>query len=326
MKKLTYVSYCFYISMYWLLLILFVAACGENPSEKKMIPYFWKAQKDGKTSYFLGTMHRGVVLEELQCSKVIKSHLKGSDYLFVEGNEFEIRKRSQILLQKIKSKTYTEFYTLSTHSQNFFKNRELPNYNSYNYAGYSIMLEILCTIDFKNKHWLKAKDCPSLGFPLDMMCLKDSAPKMNIDAVDSQIESLARKQGLAIGSLDHGIDSIDTDATMSALLQNNLKSKDIDLQVLNFDESCMSRTQLINEYKTNQLELENETLGSHEQDIVLLKNRNEKWIDKFKRMHQVHQQIFIAAGLAHFTMKFNMLDMLKVEGFSIQRIQSSCQF
>ena len=63
-----------------------------------------------------------------------------------------------------------------------------------------------------------------------------------------------------------------------------------------------------------------------ETSVVLLKNRNEKWMDEFQPIHRSYKQVFTAAGNAHFTWSFNMLDMLKAEGFSIQRMQSSCQF
>ena len=44
---------------------LFMGSCGlsnESPG-----PFFWKVQKERKTSYFLGTFHVANTLEHLQC-------------------------------------------------------------------------------------------------------------------------------------------------------------------------------------------------------------------------------------------------------------------
>ena len=56
--------------------------------------------------------------------------------------------------------------------------------------------------------------------------------------------------------------------------------------------------------------------------IILLKNRNALWLEKLLEAleSQDYEQIFLAAGAAHFTEYANLLDMLKAEGFSIRPV------
>ena len=46
---------------------------------------------------------------------------------------------------------------------------------------------------------------------------------------------------------------------------------------------------------------------------IVLKDRNEKWVDGFKEAYESdqYQQIFLAGGTAHFIAAFNVLDMFK---------------
>lgn len=60
-----------------------------------------------------------------------------------------------------------------------------------------------------------------------------------------------------------------------------------------------------------------------EHDEWALKNRNEKWLIQFKSALKNHNQIFMAAGNAHFTRSFNLIDMLRRDGFDIERV--SCE-
>ena len=317
----------FYVLTYFLLLALFIAACGKTPSSNKFGPYFWKVEKDNKASYFLGTIHVPITFENLQCSKEIKSHLGNSDYLFVERDTNKAQNLGNSVMDNILSIKESKFYTLNKNSQAFFKERSIPEI--FNYAGYAFVLNLMILRDVTEKHLLIAKDCPSLGFPLDILCLQDSAGKMSMGAsLDGHIESIARKQDLQIGSLD---DEIYDDSHADALTQLfETTPEDIDKGVLNFNKGVTSLFQFINQYIKGELAIEKAGEAAEaeagESTMVLLKDRNEKWVGKFQPIHRTHKQVFLGAGTRHFIGSFNVLDMLKAEGFSIKRMQSSCQF
>ena len=50
---------------------------------------------------------------------------------------------------------------------------------------------------------------------------------------------------------------------------------------------------------------------------LALRDRNREWLTKFTLAQQNHDSIFIAAGLAHFIGPYNLLEMLRNEGFTI---------
>ena len=59
-------------------------------------------------------------------------------------------------------------------------------------------------------------------------------------------------------------------------------------------------------------------------DKILLEERNKTWFKKLMSAHQAHEEMFVAAGLGHFTYNHNILDMLKSEGFTVKRYSSKC--
>ena len=90
-------------------------------------------------------------------------------------------------------------------------------------------------------------------------------------------------------------------------------------------ENCISWfTNFLNQYKNGELTLTNEF--TYEQDKVILKDRNKQWFIKFKNAHGKYNEIFLASGTAHFIGNFNLLDMLKADGFSISRMNASCEY
>ena len=50
---------------------------------------------------------------------------------------------------------------------------------------------------------------------------------------------------------------------------------------------------------------------------IAFRDRNKEWLTKFILAQQNHDSIFIAAGVAHFTGPYNLLEMLKNEGFTV---------
>ena len=68
--------------------------------------------------------------------------------------------------------------------------------------------------------------------------------------------------------------------------------------------------------------------------------RNIQWVDRFKEVHQSHERVFLAGGLAHFVFNpfddlmkdstgsdiivvsdpFNVIDFLKIRGYTVKRV------
>ena len=173
------------MSICWLSLILFMPACGE----KQPGPYFWKAKKDGKISYFLGTVHTGVFLQDLQCFDVITSKLENSDYLFVESGGSSLETGGNDFISELMAEDTSFFSSLSTDSQKFFRERRISK--NLNYKGYQISLHSLCWIDITKRRFM-TQNCSSLGFPLYLFCLQDSSA-VSLSSLDNQIDIYCSK-------------------------------------------------------------------------------------------------------------------------------------
>ena len=71
--------------------IVFFVFCAPILSYATMAkgPFFWQVEKDDKISYILGTMHKGVSFEEIQCYEEVKDYLDTADILLREPQRHE---------------------------------------------------------------------------------------------------------------------------------------------------------------------------------------------------------------------------------------------
>ena len=96
--------------------VMYSALAEDLPEAKG--PFFYKADKEGKSLYLLGTMHVEN-LDQLQCRSPIMSFLEDSDLLFTESNaEMGAQVRSELLFDMSKSSDY-KFNELSENSKKF---------------------------------------------------------------------------------------------------------------------------------------------------------------------------------------------------------------
>ena len=121
-----------------LFFLLFVS-CGSDTTDrttdtgspKEATPYyFWKVEKQGKVSYWLGTIHLGVSLFELPCQHVITEKIKNSDVCFVESTASGDTQDQQ---NPLLSPNGEDFKQLDFSSQSFLSRKGLPD--NLNFLG-----------------------------------------------------------------------------------------------------------------------------------------------------------------------------------------------
>ena len=299
-----------------LVTLLFFASCGGLDSRSpggSYGPYFWRAQKAGKTSYLFGTFHYGIALKSLQCSGQIKDTLESSDYFFTEADtdteeeedlsDKELEKRLQLLRSKLKqvvsAEDGREFKSFNKDTQVFFLSRSIPE--NLSYYGYMLMLSELC---------------------VNQAVFKMDAGAISIDL---ELKGLARVNDIPTEYLDEGVDM--REVTSALYFDDSIgkvDKKDVEQGVSDFDACVAQFIQLADMYKEGNMSLPEEE-GGEQQDIVF-KNRNALWVKKFKKSRARRDQVFLAGGAAHFIGPDNVLDMLKEDGFTIERMTSSCGF
>ena len=271
--------------------LLFLVSCGDRSRDPDEVlqgdqesPYFWKVEKDGKVSYWLGTIHIGVALHEVPCSPTIQQRLEASDLVWTEVGDIDPKEGKEVS-QALLSPHSQDFKSLSSSAQDFLKEKNLADH--FVYGVYATNLELLC---FKE------------GLGISALSV----------SMDDEVKKLAQFFKIPVKSLDDADDLKD-------MILNAFTKEDVEQQVKAYPQCPQQATQQVHQYKTGQLSQEvNDRVAEH-----LLKNRNQKWMKKFTSDYKNYEQIFIAAGALHFTGPFNLLDMLKEEGFDVQKVTCS---
>ena len=297
------------VTLLFIISVFFIVSCGESEEPEKFGPYFWKVQKDGKTSYFLGTFHIANTLEHLQCSDKIRSHLESSNLLFTEVdiNSEEQKEFNKQMKEKDKTLTQSEdgheFKSLNEQSQIFFRSRAMSE--NLTYIGYAGIVGILCQTQAK---------------------VKSGAGAVSIDA---QFRAISQSKNIPVKYLDEGMDVNQVAENISTSNLSLINAKFVNAAVSSFETCISDYEKMIKLYRDGAIDINIVNIGfSSEQKRVLLKDRNDQWVAKFKEAYGSgkYDQIFLAGGTAHFIADFNVIDMLKKDGFSINRMNADCEY
>ncbi len=280
-----------------LFLILFVS-CGPNTSktqaddtkqpnetnvEQGQPYYFWKVEKQGKVSYWLGTIHVGVSLLDLPCSYTVIDKLDNSDLCFTETILSE--KTEQPYEGKF-SPNNENFNQLNSNSQLFLTTKGLPE--NLSFLVYITVLEV--------------------------MCIKETLGSAALHTMmDKQVEVAAQSKGIPVKALD-------TPNAIKPLIDSTTK-EDVVESIQNYPQCLANIENSLNKYKQGKWLFSEDMEGEFYEHA--LKDRNEKWMAKFLSAYNNYNNIFVAVGVAHFIGPFNLIDMLKEAGFSVEQMSCS---
>ena len=277
---------CKNLFLYFSLLFL-LASCGELFTFSIHKPYFWKAEKEGKTSYLLGTMHYGISLEELPCSDTILKELKESDLVLTELGDTRDKKRQKERVEALYlSYNSTDFKQLSPESQRFLTQKGIKNHLSF------LAISLL----------------------LDQACVEDAVGRESASvSMDEQVETIAQSQNIPLQALDT--------TELRKPMKNLFTKESVENQIANYYLCPKAIQYSIGLYKRGYLEPDSHLIDTtNEFDRWALKHRNESWFAQFKSVHDDYDRIFVAAGKLHFTGAFNLIGMLQQEGFHTERV------
>lgn len=280
----------------------------EERESKVERPYFWKVEKEGKASYFLGTLHIPMTIEELSCSQEIQHHLKNSDLVFVETDSFtEEQKEFRALKKNMKlSKDGSEFKALRPETQEFFRSWGISeNLNLY---GYASVFRGLCLDGEKSLGHFKLDEeitnvAYATGTPVREL---DDLYDYTIEEMEKHVDAFNRLSGFKL--------------QMEIALLNQ--------DVLQFSRNCPPKIykDFIDSYKshrrTTYVEQYLSQLTPEERETWLLerKRRNLQWLSRFEGAYKDHDHIFVAGGLNHFIGPSSFIDMLKDKGYAAELV------
>ena len=262
-------------------------------------PFFWEVKKEGKVSYLLGTIHYGVSVHELLCSEVILEKLRGSDLFFAERVQVsampfsqkidQIQKGiapeedEQLLSPELFLPNNAHFEQLSPASQEFILQKDLPK--NLSYFGFTAGLSVVCVKEM-------------VGIDISV-------------AMDKEIQEMAQNQQIPLKALDEKSLVRDLDI---------YTARDVEWGVEDYPKWCNeSMKEDYSDYKNGYISPDMEA----DESKSIFKDRNEKWLPKFMSAHSQYDRIFLIAGYGHFIARDNLIDMLRSEGFFVERV--SCQ-
>ena len=276
------------LSCFFLTALLIVSCAVIEPEQQKPgNPYFWKVEKAGNVSYLLGTMHIAVSLYHLPCSDTIVEKLENSDLVFVEVLPENTKEKSTQNALSLLSPNDEDFRQLSPDDQLFLGRKGINS--RLNYLGISTSLELMCTQEVVGPSALSI-------------------------SMDSEVITVAQSYNIPLKSLDT--------SDLLAPISTAFTRENVEEQIKNYLGCLEHRQAWINSYKEGIMSI-SPADTTDEFDTLLFKNRNEKWLVKFKSAYNDYDRIFVAAGALHFIGSFNLVDSLKSEGFSVERV--SCQ-
>ena len=309
-----------------------IAKKQENKEPKQQTPFFWKIERNGKKSYILGTLHKGISFEELPYHEEIKDYLRESDLLLKETSKNgNIEKKPRLLTEKTR-KIIAELNQRIKISETKDWTNEILNLSQQELD----FLVILWREDYFKKHgsYPNKEDIQgSFPFlhPSQLVALiQSSAPKIKIKAsydsskqLDKEVEDYFlqyKKQAISF------LEDLETESLINQTLLNLITMKDVKEWIENYSKRFsqetiiknlnhlssyhkkMDRMYLSGEFNEEDLHrtfleidlLETEIRYEEQAHILNLDFRNQLWVPKIISAFEQHDSIFIMAGLAHF--------------------------
>lgn len=269
--------------------------CDPILADKKITqPYFWELNKDGKTSYALGTIHYGVSLAELPA--FVTEALDKSFNILSEARAPE--DNTHTLGQRLSPEELVIFKRilrarLKDGGERLIESGMVANLDP---VTASALLYISETQLYDTL--AKLLDHQILSRAKEMA--KNSDP---LDSSDQYIKATASVSEKYLDRILAFIDRVRSEGMTDQQIHDLPRLKEID--------------DAVRAYRNSQMELQ-----TFEKDIDtenLLTNRNETWAKTIEETHK-KGSLFIAGGVGHFVLSNNVLDKLQKRGFSIRRV------
>lgn len=328
--------------------VLYSALAEVLPEAKG--PFFYKADKEGKSLYLLGTVH-SENLDNLQCRSPIMSFLEDSDLLFTEAEvEMLIQVAKELAADGISADQ--EFNSLNENSKRSLVDiLKSITQNSHSDEKYIAFLQ-------KHNFWYIAMSIikPCISPETRQHMQREGIP------MDIEIQLIADSLIIPQASLDDADDLKDVNLLLGTPFQDHLfTAKDFISLIDDYNQFCNKNKSNMHSFFKSMAIFQNlyqtgETNGDDIEDTLklqyqnsslhhsffdrpvlegesfksfkdrLLKKRNQKWIEKIRQSHENNDSVFIGMGLAHLLGSDNILDMQRENDFSIQRMDADCSF
>ena len=315
---------------------------ASSKTAKSNSPFAWSVEKDGKTHYILGTLHGGVSLEDIPCSNKIRDQIETSDLILLEFTIAKVlnhlsKEELKALFAGSKQEQEEVLSKLSPEAQwmviETLKIRKQTFLDRFIYEG----TEKFEDLSEEARKFLIRHGADTQGDYADFlyfiltMQYNDALFSFD-DLMEFQIARIAQSTNIGIEDLEERFEMLN-DMRKAIKKSNEKKPKrsitrdDIEFLVANYELGVRRQRETLLHLRTAYLSDDDKELIkllalSVSLEEFLLKNRNELWLKKFREVHESPEygSLFLVAGSSHFIGSFNLVDLLKKEGFAVNRM------
>ena len=300
---------------------------GDQPLES----LYYSVQKDGKEHWFLGAIYVGLSVEELDCRTQIEEQVSKSDLVFLEtvyDLPFSWEELEAVYTGPSEEREAV-LARLSLEERRGIETREevleSVYYPQFEYYGEDSFEDLSPETQ---EFLLSIGQAPSNDFGSHFLHIFTSAYYKAYysypPGLDFQIGKLALSKNLPILALDSD-DQILSDMSAEARAFERFSLEDIEEAVADYHNIAQQNWQIISQVLARYRAGNFEKLSEYGADLpeAAVRKRQENWLKRFKTAHQSPQNesIFTAVGLIHLIYSSNILDMLREEGFFVQRVK-----
>ena len=311
---------------------------ASSKTEKSNSPFAWSVEKDGKTHYVLGTIHAGVSLEDLPCSNKIRGQIENSDLILLEFTIARLlnhlsKEELRTLFTGSKKEREEVFNKLSPEAQRMvtetFEIHKKTFLDHFIYEGTEDFEDLSEEAkEFLIRHGADIQGDYAYFLFFILITQRNDAVFSFDDSMEFQIARIAQSANIEIEDIEDRLEMLND---LRNSIKNAKKTKhfitrdNIESAVATYDLGVEKTKETIAHLRTLYLSgddkepIEQRSVSLEE---IILKNRNELWLENFIEAHEnpEHESLFLVAGQGHFIGSHSMLDMLKKEGFSVNRM------
>lgn len=296
---------------------LYLLICGFSGISCSTIqkPFYWKIEKDGKTSYVLGTLHRGIELREFP--KQIHRDLENTRAVVLEITTESEKDNSFSYINRLTKAKDLKEVIKRTLIKNVAQNKSVKGFFTPEQWG-RIENKVVSEISINRAivQYLSLQMIDAVVTDRAKATIPGYEYKLlTTKPLDLEIEG----QAIQMKKPLHRLDSLQ-------IMQPSCWDKMFVTSILfyldnNKYDAIWNLVRLVEVYRSGDAEeLIRETKEiDRDFEKCLLEERNARWIPIIQKYHSEESPVFIAAGALHFVGEGNVLELLIKEGYSVKR-------
>ena len=278
-------------------------------------PFYWKIEKDGKTSYVLGTLHRGIEMRELP--KQIHKDLEQTHSVVLEITTESEKDNTFTYINRLPKAKNLEKAIKQTLIKNYAENKSVKGFftaEQWERIESKVVSSIgakRTTVQYLTLQMIDAvltdrKKATVPGYEYKLLTTKPLDLAIEVKAIQM-------KKPL------HRLDSLQI---MKPSCWDKMFVSSI-LFYLDNDkyDAIGNLVRLVDVYRSGDAEdlVSENTELDRGLEKCLLEERNARWVPLIQKFHSTESPVFIAAGALHFVGEGNVLELLVKEGYTVQR-------